>query len=570
MSRLIKRLSIRVQVILIAVIAFSGILSVMFLSYGKIAEIIVRQNEDYVQNGFLQTARGIMREEGDIARIIESIAYHEAVQQYLSQTDTLDRYLAGKSLERALLNVCRMNDGILGIVLEDVNGSEYRYNWVAPLSRSAAPEGMDPTLPFYSAIQQADNQPAHFDVSLSIQANAAITHRSGRLGQVHLMLNANHFDAGFDPSFQQLGLLFLLVDREGLIFSGSDPSLIGKPLAGVTLPATPSRQAFKNLGIELIAGANPRFALRGMSEIERWALGRLLLVIPLLTIPFLLLLRNLSLPISQLLRHIGEIRKGRLREMKTQVRLEGYAEITVVAEEINGMMAEIRQLTHRLVESNTRLYEIELRKNKSELAMLRSQINPHFLYNTLESVKSIATIRDVPEIRSIAISLASILRYAVKGADRVPLRQEIEIIRHYIGIQQIRFPNRFTITYALDGVLELPIMRMLLQPVVENAILHGLEPRSGPGRLQLSGREENGCLVLQVQDNGKGIEPETLVRMQAALSEAPPAGSATDSIGVLNVHSRIRLQYGQPFGLQIESAPESGTVVTYLLPLIDL
>lgn len=152
---------------------------------------------------------------------------------------------------------------------------------------------------------------------------------------------------------------------------------------------------------------------------------------------------------------MNEIKLGKPKSLQKRINLQGYAEIIVMANEFNEMLDEVDELTHRLLESNTRLYEAELVKKQSELAYLQSQINPHFLYNTLESIKGIAADEGVDKIYNMTKALALVFRYSIKGTDMVPLREELTIIKSFIFIQKIRFGNRFEVKYRFpEAILE--------------------------------------------------------------------------------------------------------------------
>ena len=199
-------------------------------------------------------------------------------------------------------------------------------------------------------------------------------------------------------------------------------------------------------------------------------------------------------------------KKGNLLKFKKRISLQGYMEISIMASELNSMLDEIDHLTQRLLETNTRLYGIELEKKKSELAFLRSQINPHFLYNTLEAITGIAVVEGQNKIKTMTRSLSSIFRYSIKGGDVVPLRDEVKMIESYLQIQQIRFADRFSVHYEIsEKALAFVIPKMILQPLVENAIYHGFEPTLKPGELWIKGFvDEQGALIVTVEDDGTG------------------------------------------------------------------
>ncbi|MDD4851198.1 MAG: sensor histidine kinase, partial [Gemmiger sp.] len=232
---------------------------------------------------------------------------------------------------------------------------------------------------------------------------------------------------------------------------------------------------------------------------------------------------------------------------------------------------QIHDLTEKLFRANTDLYESELLAKQSELSHLRSQINPHFLYNTLETMVGIAYTNGQPEIAEIARSLSIIFKYSIKGDDVVPLAIETKITRNYIHIQHYRFSDRFEALFHIDeDCLADMVPKLILQPLIENAIVHGIEQQQAFCQLTLSARHLDGCLVLTVEDDGAGIPADTLAELQEKLQVSVHAASRvgnTAHIGVVNVDSRIKLMYGEEYGIQMDSLLGKGTKVTLRLPI---
>jgi two-component system sensor histidine kinase YesM len=260
------------------------------------------------------------------------------------------------------------------------------------------------------------------------------------------------------------------------------------------------------------------------------------------------------------------VKRGDLLKFKKRISLQGYMEISIMATELNSMLDEIDHLTQRLLETNAELYGIELEKKKSELAFLRSQINPHFLYNTLEAITGIAVVEGQSKIKTMTRSLSNIFRYSIKGGDVVPLREEVRIIESYVQIQQIRFADRFSVHYAIsEEALAFAIPKMILQPLVENAIYHGFEPTLKAGELWIKGSiDGQGKLFLTVEDNGTGMEPNRLEELRnrmSASSSAMPEAEDGGSIGLVNVNNRIKLMFGPEYGVSMDSVLGSGTQI---------
>lgn len=201
--------------------------------------------------------------------------------------------------------------------------------------------------------------------------------------------------------------------------------------------------------------------------------------------------------------------------------------------------------------------------------MLASQINPHFLYNTLETIRMQALAAGNRNIaRSIKL-LGKAMHYVLEnsGTNSTTLDRELSYIKTYLDIQKLRFQDRFTCEIIVDNGIQPEnylILPLLLQPIVENAVIHGLESVAERGYAQLHISLNGDILWITVQDNGCGIEPQALTHIKRDIKEHNPSDSK--SIGLYNINQRIRLRYGDEYGLQIESSKNTGTTVTLCLP----
>lgn len=217
--------------------------------------------------------------------------------------------------------------------------------------------------------------------------------------------------------------------------------------------------------------------------------------------------------------------------------------------------------------------ELENQQQQIEYRILASQINPHFLYNTLESIRMKAINEDNLEIAKAIKLLGRYLHYSLEsiGKTSTSLSRELEYVKVYLAIQKMRFKDR--VNYQIETEPEIDsneyeILPFLLQPIVENSVIHGLEGRTGHGMILIKITEGEDTLVITISDNGEGIKPDTLKEINEKLDcEKVFYGK---SIGLSNINHRIRIHYGQSYGVKVESRPGQGTMVTVLLPLVIL
>lgn len=316
-----------------------------------------------------------------------------------------------------------------------------------------------------------------------------------------------------------------------------------------------------------IIGAVDKVKLsKDLKGIKLLVLALVIILAIFLLIIIYMILNNLVVPINRLHQHIKSIRDGNRRMINTPIVLSGCTEIRNLSMEYTDMMKEISDLNHKLFGAVSNLYETKLQKQEADIAFLRSQINPHFLYNTLETIKGIALENHVPHIAEISNAMGLMFRYSIKGEDIVTLRQELEITAAYLRIQQARFVGKFEVIYNIpDELKNMQVIKMILQPVVENSIYHGLERKAYNGTLYIGAKTDGGHLVITIMDDGAGMDSEQLDQLQRSLSNCTPS---TEHIGILNTQSRICLKYGKGYGMRIESSRADGTKVDIILPAI--
>jgi Putative regulator of cell autolysis len=242
-------------------------------------------------------------------------------------------------------------------------------------------------------------------------------------------------------------------------------------------------------------------------------------------------------------------------------------EIGALCNEYNNMINELNyHIKHE--------YQNKLIVLDSQMKSLEAQINSHFLYNTLESINSIAEIEEVDSIATMSLALGNMFRYSIKTkSELVTIADELNHVNDYISIQRIRFDNRFElITDIPDEMRSLRVLKLILQPVVENALYHGLQHCNYGHTIELKGYTKGSIIYLEVLDDGVGIPEDRLQVLNVSLNQQPHFKELgqrdKQSIGLKNIHSRIELYYGKGYGLSVESKENTGTKVRIRLPIV--
>ena len=255
---------------------------------------------------------------------------------------------------------------------------------------------------------------------------------------------------------------------------------------------------------------------------------------------------------------------------KPQIRTSLKNEIGSIASHVNTLLERVYSLNQHNIASQARLYEMELSKKQTQLYAYQSQINPHFLYNMLQCMRGISLMHGIREVAQICTNMADLFRYSIKGAFLVYLEDELSIIDKYLYMIRVRFQDK--ITYSLEiaeDTKKCKIPKMILQPLVENSIFHGLESIEDNGFIHIRTFREGDGLFITIQDNGIGFDEVTLKELEELLSQDIPSDinatfNEAKGLGIINIHNKIRLYEGTEYGISILSRP-SDTLVTIRL-----
>ncbi|MCI8599465.1 MAG: sensor histidine kinase [Lachnospiraceae bacterium] len=268
-----------------------------------------------------------------------------------------------------------------------------------------------------------------------------------------------------------------------------------------------------------------------------------------------LLSNEITKPIKSLEKSMKEVERGNFAHAALEVRDEN--EIGHLSRNFNMMTEEIQNL----IEQRDREQQI---KRKSELKVLQSQINPHFLYNTLDSIIWMAEWGKNQEVVRMTSSLAKLLRRSISNEqEEVTVAEEAEYTETYLTIQKMRYKDKLEYEIAMEPeILQEKVIKLILQPLVENAIYHGIKYKEGKGLLCIRGFRKGDRMVLEVQDDGKGMDADTLEH----IFEKHKRDTRSNGVGLNNVNERIQLYYGGEYGISFQSSPGKGTKATIILP----
>ncbi|MDU7708028.1 MAG: histidine kinase [Clostridium sp.] len=294
-----------------------------------------------------------------------------------------------------------------------------------------------------------------------------------------------------------------------------------------------------------------------LSTMQKLFLMTFAAAITLLVVLIYYFINRITRPVGQLHAAAEKVRTG---DFDIEVDIHTNDELEILGDSFNSMVQDLQNLLEESVEHEKNIREMEINR-------LMLQINPHFIYNTLNSIVYMAQMKGDNDIVKFANAFISLLQDTLrveKDSIYISMRQEVKNIRNYLTIQEYRYPDRFQTDYQIDeDVLDCEVPNVLIQPIVENAIFHGLAGKIEPGRLCIQARREEECLVIRVVDDGIGMSRDKVEELLASDEEIK---GKMRTIGVANVSRRIAEIYGDGYGLQIVSEEGVGTRVTVTIP----
>ncbi|MBM7568494.1 cache domain-containing sensor histidine kinase [Paenibacillus sacheonensis] len=560
-----------------------------YLSYGKSAEII----ETKVGGMALQNVHQLSK------RIDTILAGYEDRSMLVLGNKEIQKQLSGKfrsELERIdtnnantafLANLVNSRNDMKNIYLLGERGASFRYSPrdSFPAFNPYAADFSNTT--WYERIRKAEGGIVYFGIGPSLirgaEPNAKPVFSFGRAerdiasgGEVIGVLlyeveAAEITDLLSEIDYDGSGVN-VLVDNDGAIVGDKD-GLLGATRLG--LPLANARQGLFGRMIDgekklvvynrletadwtlvgMLRGANLMKEARDI----RWYM--LMLGLACFTIGILLAVFIAASVHRPLHRMIRAMRRAKNGDFDVRIADKREDEFGYLFLHFNGMVSRIKELINEL-------YVQKLLEQGLQLKMLGSQINAHFLYNTLDSVHWIARINKVDDISTMVFGLSKYLRLSLsEGRDEVNVDQIVQLIDSYIMIQKVRYRDKFAMHLHVEETLgEYKVLKSIFQPIVENAIYHGLEKKPGKGRLDVSFHREGGCLKFVVVDDGNGMQPDKLSELQQLLrSEAAIEGS---HFALRNINAQIQIAYGMQYGIEIDSSCGQGTRVELTIPLV--
>ena len=581
-----------VHLLLIFVVCVLGILVWSVSDYIKLQRKNLESSLELYAGHLAQTARQSYTSYENIAY---SVAYNTLVQDYIQETDSVSRYESYQQVYNLLSNTLKLNSYLADIAVLSSNGNS--------ISLTASPS-------LYNCYEDLLSTPSYAFCSmgtlnirginchiLSMPVHKLSTSGQARyLGTVFLAIHSERFftTSIADERNENIPEI-LFVDEFDQVIYGDESFLpeLSTHTDNSVFQFSTNNSTYEARMYTISESGSRLYVLFDTSYYTTASLQiAVRLGIGILAVMLLVLacFIHVCFPVSTSLRNLTGVMENITESGQSAIKKgidlthQHYscAEIQDIYKAFHDMINEINHLNHTIFNTYTQMYELEMNNRQTEIAFLRSQINPHFLYNTLTTICGMAATNMNDQIINVTNALSQIFRYSVRGGDMVCLSEELDIIRSYVMIQTCRFENRFSVEYQIhNDTLECKIPKMIIQPLVENAIVHGLEPSLKSGRLIISTslNDEKKLLTISVMDTGVGMSAEKLSQLRTTLAESMQHKSANaqdnlqafdskahDSIGIFNVNSRIVLYYGEQYALKLDSWEGLGTNMQICIP----
>ena len=554
--------------------------------YFYFLDLIHDKEAVYVGNSIDQIVQNIQTSSQDMVRFAKMASTMDATQNFLTSTDPLERLESSKSVFNSIYSITQDSQE-LAIAIIDSN-----HTIISPKPLlSLTDELINNVLPdnasgFTGTILNDYDKTNYFVYYQPILDIKYEVQRKRKIGYCIVLNSVNNLQTCINRVETTPNSLFFILDSEMDVIVSNTGSA---DTSADDLLQKVREHTLENESVEQVNGRDHLVFFQRVPDTDWLVIGAIPvneinsdLNAPLILGIFMLILmgalfafwafsilRSIALPVLEISKFVQGDAYSKLHK---RLHLKIQIEIGILPEQINQMLDQISEMTHTIFQNTANMYELDLAKKKAELSALQSQINPHFLYNTLDCIKGYGLLLESDEVVQIVDSLSQIMRYCIKGSEVVPLSDELHIIEQYLSIISIRFDNRFTFNIDIpDEVRSVKIPRFILQPLIENAVYHGLEPKYGPGKLGIYALQQPDRLQICIQDDGVGIEPELLAQIngqiQASQSQELFQIASDKSLALLNIHQRVQQYFGPGSGITLESEPGHGTLVRLNLVL---
>ncbi|MCE5342145.1 MAG: histidine kinase [Eubacteriales bacterium] len=555
----------RLCVLIIVLVVLTFAFNVVFMR-----NVFVNNTVDFLRMTHRQTCINIEDYLKGVEEIAFSMCYSPSMQAFLKEKDPASRIALFQDVQSVYSNIVYINNAVMGFSVYDESGHFITANGTG---FQAIMQGDSIELPSnirYHTVYPPNPYIGHtlscYTLTIPIieTGTGGLSHNV--MGTVIFAVNLSYVQSQVKAGNIYQGSRMTLYGESGRILAASSEQTL--PLQNNTIT---SESMINSTGWELVTSFEAGALADDILTVWWVTIATGILIIIIILLFLLLISRRILSPIESISRFMRSVSKDP-RNLIYQSPEDSYEELSTMVVSMNLMLQSLVAKSEAFVEQEKNYYQAVLETNRLEILAYRSQINPHFLYNTLDCISGMAFRYNAPEIAQISQALSGMFRYAIRGKDFVTVEEELMHMQEYSTIIGHRFMGRITIQInATQEARTLRIPRLILQPIVENAVFHGLEKQIGPGGIQVDVYAQDGFLHMRVTDNGLGMSQESvdsIANIMANTDQYSHDGEADKGgIGLWNIAHRLRIFYNEKSVLRVESREGEGTTVEIILPL---
>ncbi|WP_456271142.1 cache domain-containing sensor histidine kinase [Bacillus sp. AK031] len=556
-----------------------------YIAYSQYAKSIENQAGEYIPQLLEQSNENIDNQIKELKRLPDSLYNSSQVievlrkDSYQSNSNMLqDKFMVNSYLSRTYTN--GGDPDILGVFLHSKNrlfsSTKTTYSGF-DIETSSLPYGQDLELqgeeeiilPYETNLKFKDNPPF-----ILLMRQLRDYENQENIGTIFIAVDLNFFEKSLQSLLQRDNSTIWMTDSEGRIIYHTAPGRIGSvdkkfggypringsfKTNGLENNLLISTDKFQNSDWYLFHSIPVSFLTKETDAVRIGTIAAFIILVLLSTIFSIILAWNVSSPLNKLTKLMKQVEKG---NFNVDLPVNSKDEVGMLTNSFNSM---IQQINH-LIKKN---YQIELRQKDAELYALQSQINPHFMYNTLETIGYAVEEGEKDTVVKTVTLLGRMLRYSLNNKDKVvPISLEVTHVKDYLTIQKFRFEDR--IDFEIHEEIETRLYytpKFILQPIIENAIKYGLEQHNKTLIEIFINRSADGEIILTLKDNGPGIKEKKLIELNETFKTNPMA-KRDAKFGLVNVNARIAMIFGEEYGLQLKSENHKGTEVIIRIPML--
>lgn len=565
-----KKISFQNKIIFIFIVTILLLLSTStIVLYIYSSRNMKEKIQDYLQNLSSVTMSKVAMSVQSVEDISFYIAGNERIQAILSndfdQTDRQTNYRLYEEGKELLSHYVLLSHEISGIYIRDVNGWSFSY------TKKYQPQ---PSEELFDMSETWKCQNGH----IYLKRNLYRFSDQAFLGCMLTELEAPVFYNFIKDIPNMGGSKACIIDEDDTIIAGWDTSMTGESIqqmlncSGISFtPGFYQKNLSDAEGVSIIYVGNEiyngwrlvltlpeSYYLRSVRKLQYFTITFSAIVGAISICLIVIVGKSLTRPLKNLTKAMENVGKG---NFDVSINVEAEDEIGLLGRTFNQMVKDMRRLIDNV-------YEQQRMRQEAEMKSLQMQINPHFLYNTLDTINWMGRMKGVDEVGEMTSALGNLMRYSLNRKDFVTIGEELKNLQDYIGIQNVRYGDRMTIRFNIqNGVQSCYIPKLLIQPILENAIVHGVEDKLEPGNIEIRIYYEGDDLYVVVEDDGVGMTQEAI---EILISEDLSPKYGHTSIGVNNVNRRIQSVFGRDYGLMIQSQLGAGTTITLHMKVLEI